>query len=321
MAATRSTGATQEDRAREAAVDAALGKLDLAAKARLLGGRNMWALHPLPEIGLASVVMSDGPVGVRGVHSTADDPSVALPSPTALAATWDQDLARRAGALLAQEAQPQGRARPPRADRQPPPLPARRPPFRGVQRGPVPDRGHRYGLRPGRAERRRRHHRQALRGQRRGDRPLHRRQQGRRKGPARAVPRPLRGDRHQRPPLGHHDRVQPGQRRDHDRTPLPRQRGPARRVGLRRLQRLRLDGRPLHHRGHRGRPRRRHAGPEDRLRRAARRRRPRGRGRGGDRRRGRAQRPAPRRPRRRPRRCRAGRRPGPRGHRRRGPGP
>ncbi|CAM5500653.1 Glycosyl hydrolase OS=Streptomyces alboniger OX=132473 GN=CP975_10745 PE=3 SV=1 [Streptomyces alboniger] len=108
MAATRSTGATQEDRAREAAVDAALGKLDLAAKARLLGGRNMWALHPLPEIGLASVVMSDGPVGVRGVHSTADDPSVALPSPTALAATWDQDLARRAGALLAQEARRKG---------------------------------------------------------------------------------------------------------------------------------------------------------------------------------------------------------------------
>ncbi|MFH8606133.1 beta-glucosidase H [Streptomyces sp. NPDC018029] len=99
---------TRQDQAREAAVEAALGKLDLEAKARLLGGRNMWALHALPEIGLGSLVMSDGPIGVRGVRWTADDPSIALPSPTALAATWDQDLARRAGVLLAQEARRKG---------------------------------------------------------------------------------------------------------------------------------------------------------------------------------------------------------------------
>ncbi|MEU6764773.1 glycoside hydrolase family 3 C-terminal domain-containing protein [Streptomyces sp. NPDC046853] len=108
MAGTRGPGATQADQAREAAVEAALGKLDLDDKARLLGGRDMWSLHPLPAIGLASLVMSDGPIGVRGTRWTADDPSVALPSPTALAATWDQDLARRAGALLAQEARRKG---------------------------------------------------------------------------------------------------------------------------------------------------------------------------------------------------------------------
>ncbi|AVH97652.1 beta-glucosidase [Streptomyces sp. WAC00288] len=94
--------------AREAAVEAALGKLDLDAKARLLGGRDMWSLHPLPEVGLAPLVMSDGPVGVRGVRWTANDPSVALPSPTALAAAWDPALARRAGRLLAQEARRKG---------------------------------------------------------------------------------------------------------------------------------------------------------------------------------------------------------------------
>ncbi|MET9519004.1 glycoside hydrolase family 3 C-terminal domain-containing protein [Streptomyces sp. NPDC002994] len=89
---------------REEAVEAALGKLDLDAKAKLLGGQDMWSLPALPEIGLRSLVMSDGPVGVRGVRWTADDPSIALPSPTALAATWDPELARRAGRLLAQEA-------------------------------------------------------------------------------------------------------------------------------------------------------------------------------------------------------------------------
>ncbi|MFI8874647.1 beta-glucosidase [Streptomyces sp. NPDC055243] len=108
MAGTQGPGATQADQAREAVVEAALGKLDLDAKARLLGGRDMWSLHPLPEIGLAPLVMSDGPIGVRGTRWTADDPSIALPSPTALAATWDQDLARRAGALLAQEARRKG---------------------------------------------------------------------------------------------------------------------------------------------------------------------------------------------------------------------
>ncbi|MEV5352374.1 glycoside hydrolase family 3 C-terminal domain-containing protein [Streptomyces sp. NPDC052693] len=93
---------------REAAVEAALGKLDLDAKARLLAGQDMWSLPALPQAGLASLVMSDGPIGVRGVHWSADDPSVALPSPTALAATWDPDLAHRAGVLLAQEARRKG---------------------------------------------------------------------------------------------------------------------------------------------------------------------------------------------------------------------
>ncbi|WP_372348997.1 beta-glucosidase [Streptomyces sp. KL116D] len=97
-----------DDRAREAAIEAALGKLDLDTKARLLAGQDMWSLPAIPEIGLKSLVMSDGPIGVRGVRWTADDPSIALPSPTALAATWDQALARRAGALLAQEARRKG---------------------------------------------------------------------------------------------------------------------------------------------------------------------------------------------------------------------
>ncbi|MFF5935948.1 beta-glucosidase [Streptomyces sp. NPDC012508] len=93
---------------REQAVETALGKLDLDTKARLLAGQDMWSLPAVPEIGLRSIVMSDGPIGVRGVRWTADDPSVALPSPTALAAAWDPALARRAGRLLAQEARRKG---------------------------------------------------------------------------------------------------------------------------------------------------------------------------------------------------------------------
>ncbi|KUL34208.1 beta-glucosidase [Streptomyces sp. NRRL F-4489] len=91
-----------------AVVEEALARLDLDTKARLLSGQDMWSLPAVPAIGLRSLVMSDGPVGVRGRHWTAEDPSVALPSPTALAATWDPELARRAGQLLAQEARRKG---------------------------------------------------------------------------------------------------------------------------------------------------------------------------------------------------------------------
>ncbi|WP_078860934.1 glycoside hydrolase family 3 C-terminal domain-containing protein [Streptomyces sp. NRRL F-2747] len=102
------TAVTDADQVRHDAVEAALGKLDLDTKARLLAGQDMWSLPAVPEIGLKSLVMSDGPIGVRGVRWTADDPSIALPSPTALAAAWDPALARRAGRLLAQEARRKG---------------------------------------------------------------------------------------------------------------------------------------------------------------------------------------------------------------------
>ncbi|KJY44806.1 hypothetical protein VR46_18390, partial [Streptomyces sp. NRRL S-444] len=68
---------TDADQVRNDAVEAALGKLDLDTKARLLAGQDMWSLPAVPGIGLESLVMSDGPIGVRGVRWTADDPSIA----------------------------------------------------------------------------------------------------------------------------------------------------------------------------------------------------------------------------------------------------
>lgn len=104
----RDTARTAADNALEAAVEAALGRLDLATKVRLLSGADTWSLPAVPEIGLAAVIMSDGPVGVRGTRWSADDPSLALPSPTALAATWDPALAGAAGRVLGQEARRKG---------------------------------------------------------------------------------------------------------------------------------------------------------------------------------------------------------------------
>jgi beta-glucosidase len=92
----------------EAVRERALAALDLETKVRLLSGQDFWTLPAIPEIGLDSLVMSDGPIGIRGVRWAPDDPSIALPSPTALAATWDAGLARRAGRLLGAQCRRKG---------------------------------------------------------------------------------------------------------------------------------------------------------------------------------------------------------------------
>jgi Glycosyl hydrolase family 3 N terminal domain len=67
------------------------------------------------------MVLSDGPVGVCDQRWDERDPSVALPSPTALAATWDEPLVERLGGLLAARGAPQGRRHPAHPDGQPAP--------------------------------------------------------------------------------------------------------------------------------------------------------------------------------------------------------
>ena len=79
-------------------------RLKLEDKIRLLTGRDSWSLHPLPTIGLRSIVVSDGPSGVRGDVWDERSPSVNFPSPTALAASWDRTLVRDVGRALGSEA-------------------------------------------------------------------------------------------------------------------------------------------------------------------------------------------------------------------------
>ncbi|MEV7625443.1 glycoside hydrolase family 3 C-terminal domain-containing protein [Actinoplanes sp. NPDC089786] len=89
-------------------MDELISELSLEEKVSLLGGQDFWSLPEIARIGLRSLVMSDGPVGVRGTGWAPEDPSVALPSPTALAATWDPELVERAGRLLGQESRRKG---------------------------------------------------------------------------------------------------------------------------------------------------------------------------------------------------------------------
>ena len=83
-------------------------QLTLEQQVRLLTGADFWALHDEPAAGLRRVVTSDGPAGVRGERWDEREPSANVPSPTALAATWDEALVERVGALLASECRRKG---------------------------------------------------------------------------------------------------------------------------------------------------------------------------------------------------------------------
>ena len=92
----------------EARLDQLVASLDLEQKVRLLTGADLWSTYPEPAIGLRSMVVSDGPAGVRGQSWDERDPSVLLPCPTALGASWDEALVERVASLLAAEARRKG---------------------------------------------------------------------------------------------------------------------------------------------------------------------------------------------------------------------
>lgn len=85
-----------------------LEKLDIGQKVRLLTGASNWRTYAEPAVGLRPLTMSDGPAGVRGEAWDERQTSLVLPSPTALAASWDEELVRKLGGLLAAEARRKG---------------------------------------------------------------------------------------------------------------------------------------------------------------------------------------------------------------------
>ena len=85
--------------------------LTLLQAAALLSGASAWDSRAIPAARVPSFVMSDGPHGVRRQLGDADHLGIAesekatcFPTASALAATWDPDLARQMGEALGQEA-------------------------------------------------------------------------------------------------------------------------------------------------------------------------------------------------------------------------
>jgi beta-glucosidase len=88
----------------DSTIAGALAALTVEEKVQLLTGRDFWTTWPIEKIGLRRILVSDGPSGVRGETWDERDPSLNLPSATALASSWDPDIARRYGAAAAVEA-------------------------------------------------------------------------------------------------------------------------------------------------------------------------------------------------------------------------
>jgi beta-glucosidase len=87
----------------EKRVNALLSKMTLEEKIEMIGGENTFYTHPFPKLGIPSLKMSDGPLGVHDYG-----PTTAYPAGIALAASWDLELAKRVGATMGQDARARG---------------------------------------------------------------------------------------------------------------------------------------------------------------------------------------------------------------------
>ncbi|AGL15656.1 glycoside hydrolase family 3 C-terminal domain-containing protein [Actinoplanes sp. N902-109] len=91
-------------------IPALLGSLTLAEKAALLDGADFWRTQGIERLGIPSVMVTDGPHGLRkqagesdhvGLHDSV--PATCFPPAAGLASTWDPELLQRIGAALGRE--------------------------------------------------------------------------------------------------------------------------------------------------------------------------------------------------------------------------
>ncbi len=83
--------------------------MTLEEKAALCTGEGPWATTAIPRLGVPSLVVSDGPHGVRhpmdiNKIGSVSHPATCFPTASSLACTWDVDLLHAMGQALAEEA-------------------------------------------------------------------------------------------------------------------------------------------------------------------------------------------------------------------------
>lgn len=91
-------------------VDALLASLTLEQKASLCSGSDFWHTQGLPDAGIPSVMVTDGPHGLRKQVEGSDHlglgtsvPATCFPTASALASSWDGPLLYRVGVALGEE--------------------------------------------------------------------------------------------------------------------------------------------------------------------------------------------------------------------------
>jgi beta-glucosidase len=94
------------DASKQKQITALIRKMTLSEKVSLLSGRNAWYTMPIERLGIPSIVMTDGPHGVRTGGPGQDrivSTATAYPTGVSMASTWDPDLIERIGVALAEE--------------------------------------------------------------------------------------------------------------------------------------------------------------------------------------------------------------------------
>ncbi|BBC38536.1 hypothetical protein SGFS_098300 [Streptomyces graminofaciens] len=95
--------------------DRSAAEPSLDEKTTLLSGQDFWSTKPSPRAGIPSLVLSDGPHGVRRQRKDAgnlglydSEPATCFPPAVALASSWDPELVGRVGEALGREARALG---------------------------------------------------------------------------------------------------------------------------------------------------------------------------------------------------------------------
>lgn len=92
-----------------------VSSLPLEDRAQLLAGESHWKTYAAPNAGIPSLFLSDGPHGLRKQEGAQDcmgiaesRPATCFPTASALACSFDPELAERVGAAIGEEARRQG---------------------------------------------------------------------------------------------------------------------------------------------------------------------------------------------------------------------
>lgn len=93
-----------------------IGEMTLEEKAGLCSGLDFWHTKGIERLGIPSVMVTDGPHGLRKQAEGAGDhvglnasvPATCFPTAAGLAASWNRDLLERVGAALGRECQAEG---------------------------------------------------------------------------------------------------------------------------------------------------------------------------------------------------------------------
>lgn len=105
------------DNKREMIIEELVSRLTLDEKISMIHGTGLFHNGGVERLGIPELVMSDGPMGVRNdfedahwmVIGNSDDYVSYLPSNSALASTWNRELAYETGTVLGEEARARGK--------------------------------------------------------------------------------------------------------------------------------------------------------------------------------------------------------------------